>query len=665
MKSRWMVSKGKSAWLSSLSSSLIIVSCFPNIVDSPALASEGVRTMPMPLKSDDVIATGNEWIALPTIRASDGALVDFNVLSMRDRGLLEVVGAPGEAVLTPFVQINGKNIVLHNLRWELIEYWIPVAHFKEDGVEITLTYCAPPESRAAFLRLTVKNDKGESIPAVLGLKASWGGLNRVTYNPVQLRGDRRMAPAPWVDPAEVFSFVTHDTWFAWSLIYPNSEARGSDSPESSAPTLEARRELKIAPGQTAECNYILGAGIEEFSGPHNAKALREMIDRNGADYMIRKTAEWCQKHTRTTGQADLDFIMNRNFLFTTLYAWGKAIDTEQLVGVTSRSPRYYVSAAYWDRDAMLWSFPGLLDTDTKIARQALEYALGVQLRNAGVHSRFIDGVVLEDGLELDELVAPLHALGQYVERTNDDAFLLKHKEALLTLDERLMDLKDEQTGLYSTLQDAQDEYQPLPFSTYDNVLTWRVLQDMSKLYERLGDKARAQSAENNASALKVAIQKFCIADGAHGAHGAGGPIYADATDGKKYKFADVPPGSLMKLPLLGFVPENDPVFARTYDWLHSKNHEFSYSDKPFGIPGSYRLPFSTSWSVADHLQLTKGREQALKILRGSSWDAGIISEGVDPENGVMDHAGRAFATAAGYVAHSIYQAFGKDQAHSK
>jgi hypothetical protein len=76
-----------------------------------------------------------------------------------------------------------------------------------------------------------------------------------------------------------------------------------------------------------------------------------------------------------------------------------------------------------------------------------------------------------------------------------------------------------------------------------------------------------------------------------------------------------------------------------------------------GLPGSYRLPFSTSWSVADHLGLARGREQALKILRASHWDGGIISEGVDPTSAVMDYDGRAFATAAGYVAHAICQSF--------
>jgi len=72
--------------------------------------------------------------------------------------------------------------------------------------------------------------------------------------------------------------------------------------------------------------------------------------------MIDQAAAWCKRRTRTNRQPDLDVLMNRNFL-SRVYAWGKTIDTEQVVGVTSRSPRYYVSAAYWDRDAMLWSFP--------------------------------------------------------------------------------------------------------------------------------------------------------------------------------------------------------------------------------------------------------------------------------------------------------------------
>jgi GH15 family glucan-1,4-alpha-glucosidase len=123
---------------------------------------------------------------------------------------------------------------------------------------------------------------------------------------------------------------------------------------------------------------------------------------------------------------------------------------------------------------------------------------------------------------------------------------------------------------------------------------------------------------------------------------------------------DVPPGSLMKLPYLGFILEDDPLFVRTYDWLHSKNYPFSYFDKPWGLPGSYRLPFTTSWSVADHLRLKRGRGEALKVLTESVWDGGIITEGVKPETGKPDSAGLAFATAAGYIGHAICEQFCTD-----
>jgi hypothetical protein len=476
--------------------------------------------------------------------------------------------------------------------------------------------------------------------------------------PVELRGERTVGAAPWVDPAEVFSYITHDTQFSWSLLHPGSKALVTAPPLSVAPAVDASRSATLAPGESAESLFVLGAGIEEFSAAHAARALRELLDRHGAEGMVEQTAAWCRDRTRTTGQSDLDLLMNRNFLFTELYAWAKTIDTEQLIGVTSRSPRYYVSAAYWDRDAMLWSFPGLLDIDPKMASEALEYALTTQLRNTGTHSRFIDGIVLEDGFQLDEAVAPVIALAAYLKQTNDDGFLDAHRSAVITLRDRLLSRYDAQTGLYSSLQDSQDEFQLLPFLTYDNALSWRALLDLAAIFNRLHDAKSAQEMTERAAALHDAILAHCLSGNAPGA---GGPIFASATDGKQFVLTDIPPGSLMKLPALGFISATDPVFVRTYQWLHSNNYKYSYADQPFGLPGSYRLPFTTSWSIADHLSLAVGREQALKVLRASGWDGGIVTEGVDPTTGLMDQQGRAFATAAGYLAHAICQAACTDE----
>jgi meiotically up-regulated gene 157 (Mug157) protein len=299
---------------------------------------------------------------------------------------------------------------------------------------------------------------------------------------------------------------------------------------------------------------------------------------------------------------------------------------------------------------MLWSFPALLDIDKEMAKQALEYALGAQLRNAGTHSRFIDGIVLEDGFQLEEAVAPILALASYVEQTGDVDFLRGHRDAVTTLRDRLLSRYDAGTGLYSSLQDSQDEFQALPFITYDNVLSWRAFEDLAALFKRLGDEAAAADMTARATALHAAVMEHCVSSQAAGA---AGPMFASATDGKKFVFTEIPPGSLMKLPALGFIAETDPVFANTYQWLHSNNYKYSYADQPYGLPGSYRLLFTTSWSIADHLSLAKGRGQALKILRASDWDGGIVTEGVDATTGLMDEQGRAFATAAGYVAHAI------------
>jgi len=219
--------------------------------------ADAPRHIPLSLGTDDVLPTGNEWIALPEIRPADGAIASFNVLSMRDRGLLEVRGESESPALQPYFTVNGKPLQFRNPAWELIEYWIPVAHLAVDGLDASITYCAPPGSRGAFIHMTVTNRRAEAVPIALGMKASRGALNRVTYLPVALRGERSVAPAPWVDSAEVFPFVTNDTQFAWSLIHEGSVAHTSVPPQSLSPALDAQRDVTLVPGRAKRLRQIL------------------------------------------------------------------------------------------------------------------------------------------------------------------------------------------------------------------------------------------------------------------------------------------------------------------------------------------------------------------------------------------------------------------------
>ena len=614
------------------------------LLTTPAAATETQLT----LTPDDVIPTGNDWMSLPSIRAGDAALMDFNVISMRYRGLIEYAGALGQPLMKPFLNVGGVKKPLAGLRWSLRDYWLPTGMMEADGVRTRISYVVPSDSRAAIVRFQVTNIGGAPITVAPGMDVSWARTNRVTYSPESLTGARTMSPTPIDTDMMVFNYKTDDTQFAWGFAYVGSKGVLH---EGGNPGVTAQHEATLARGQTLDMHFLIGVGLEQYSAAYGMRVLNKRIDRYGIDGVIDQAAAEARRHTRTTGRADLDRVMNRNLLFTTYFAWGRSLDTEEFVGVTSRSNRYYVSAAYWDRDALLWSLPALLDTDPARAREAIGYVLGRQARNAGIHSRFIDGALLEDGLELDELVAPIVALKSYVDATGDRSVLTKYASEIATLRTRLFALRDPSTGLYETFQDAEDEYVQKPFSIYDNVIAWKALNDLATLSGEKALRARA-------STLKVAIMKYGVRSGTPGASG---PIFAATVSATDADFMDVPPGSLLKLPYLGFIAEDDPLFRRTYNWLHSPNYQYSYVGTPYGLPGSYRVPFTTSWSVADHLRLKAGRAKALKVVTESPWDGGIVTEGVKPDTGIPDQQGRAFATAAGYVGHTICEQFCTDR----
>ncbi len=608
--------------------------------------------VPVALGRDAIIATGNDWIALPEIRADDGAVVTFNVLSMRERGLLQVQGSPNvnfgperEMVpaLAPWVAAGAAPAGLRVTQWRLIDDWIPVATAHAGTVQVTITYATPPEARAAWIRVALVNQGATARTVRFGITARWGGLARVIYSPSMIAGRRLQSNAP-IPHTQVFSFVENDTVFAWALGYPDCAQT-----HSAGDTYTVSCQRRLAPGQSASANFIVSVGLEEASAEFGARVLAAQLALRGEATVLERERAWLEPRLRSTGDPQLDLFMNRNLLFSSLFAWGRTLDTEQFVGVTSRSARYYVSAAYWDRDAMLWSFPALLRTDVARARRALDVALGIQLRDAGTHSRFIDGVTLEPGYELDENAAPIIALAGYWRRTGDTAYLRQHQAALSALLAKLAAHRDD-TGLYWTDQDAQDENRRSRYETYDNALVWVALRDAAAMFAAIGERTQQSSLIARALRLHSTIMRELVAEGAPGAHG---PIFAFGWDGAHYEFDDVPPGSLLRLPALGFMSQDDPVFQRTYQWLHSRAFRYSNAGKPYGLPGSYRLPDTTSWSIADHLRLRAGQALALKILRASPWDGGIVSEQLDPATADSVNGGDAFATAAGYLAATL------------
>jgi len=203
----------------------------------------------------------------------------------------------------------------------------------------------------------------------------------------------------------------------------------------------------------------------------NQKQEMQMLRRSW-DWEYQRTTRWLDQRISQMATPKLTEVYNTNLFFCIFYSTGLTLDTEELVCATSRGTRYYVSAAYWDRDVLLWAFPAILDADPQLAEEILRYVFGRQRRNLGIHSRYIDGTVLEPGFELDELMAPVIALESYVNQAADNKIM--HDPAVMAGIQQILKtletIRHPEIPLYETFLQPTDDEIVYPYLTYNNVL---------------------------------------------------------------------------------------------------------------------------------------------------------------------------------------------------
>ena len=381
---------------------------------------------------------------------------------------------------------------------------------------------------------------------------------------------------------------------------------------------------------------IFGVGVETVAAATSAKHLLRL----GYARCLRETLEWLGKRMLSARDATVARMMNENLFFSFFFASGRALDTEELCLMTSRSPRYYVSAAYWDRDSLLWSFPAIVLTDGAYAREILVHVFARQIRNVGQHSRYIDGTLLEPGFELDELCAPVIALERYLLRTNDRVLLQEPcvKSGLLRILSVLESKRHPEIELYETFLQPTDDEIVYPYLTYDNVLVWRVLLLLSDWLERPELARRAQ-------AVREAVYRHCVKDGQF--------VWSTDLQGH-FDIYDEPPGSLQLLPHYGFCAMDDPVWQKTVRTIRSQEYPLSFAGRPIAEIGCRHAPHPWVLSICNSL-LCGHADTALAHLARTHMDNGLACESVNEDTGACE-TGAAFATCAGFLAYALWHA---------
>jgi meiotically up-regulated gene 157 (Mug157) protein len=355
----------------------------------------------------------------------------------------------------------------------------------------------------------------------------------------------------------------------------------------------------------------------------------------------------------------LSRIFHENLFFNYFYAQALCLDQPELVLMTSRSRSYYVSAAYWARDACLWSFPGLLLVDARQARRALQAMLMRYLPHAAQHALYLNGQALYPGFELDEACAPLIALEHYLRLTGKRELLEQPwlPAALSQIYETLSGQFDPQTGLYATLLTSHDDPTDYPYLTYDNVLVWRALNILADLddtgathyrsashLKRATHLKSASTLRQQAEKLKAAILKQCVRDGPFGLQFVAA---VDAQGGCDWN--DLPGGSWSLFPYYGFCTADDPLYLNSLKWIYSE-HNPHYYPGPFGGAGAAHFPFPSCFDLAN--RLLRKDPAAVEQLKQLALDHGLACESFDPQTGVV-RTGAAFATLAGFLAYAI------------
>jgi len=610
----------------------------------------------------NILSTGNEFVSIPEISTETGGIGSVGFIHQGFRACIELHGSEDCPLLQPVVEINGQELPSSYMQSELVSYWIPRFNIPSPELTATAIIFAPLDRRGFVYALTVENTSNSELRVRAGWRGCWQSSSHTVSLSKPMSGSKHANISFQGTSAAVIEFRGHAPMFAMALASQEAVPVRMWNPETgeeiassteqclnasagSQVCYELMDEYVLQPSEKKAIPVYIGIGLEEVSALASALNLRI----HGWDRMLAGLTTWLDKHTIDASDERLKRVMNVNSFYNYFYAQAMTTDTEELVITAARSSRSDSCAIYRDRDAMRWSLPAVLQINWTQARKMLIYALTTQLPNVGLHSRFINGIALEPGLQLDQLCAPVRALHTYVQLTGDMSILFDRRvqTGINTIKDILIVQRNPASLLFETLLMPSGEPSQYPYVCFSNVLVWRVLLDLAALYERIRDVDRTDEAIAIANKLRTAIMEHFVVPGPNG------DIYARAVDLEgHFELGDDPEGSLLLLTYFGFCTHEDPVYKNTVDWINSSYYAEHKCGSRCELASKTEGKQARSvLGVANEL-LAGHTEEALEFLRRAELDGGIACECAEQGTG-RAISGMAYAGAAGYLAFGL------------
>ncbi|MDW7650318.1 MAG: glycoside hydrolase family 125 protein [Bacillota bacterium] len=591
-----------------------------------------------------ILAHGNEYMSFPEIHPKSGGVQNITVLHMGSLGLLEFAGDEEYPLIQPYIKVDGSPVRLR-MAWTYKDDWLPAFTARAAGLVVRGRIFAPPGHRGAVYLLRIKNNGSKTVLTEAGFALNAAGLAHHIFRGRDVAGGLHCRSDRWtktllVEAGGGLPLAT------LALGLDLDEPWWLRPAEAGATRADAAKVAALAPGDELVLPLYLTVNIEGSGAGTTVVDLR----RHGWEALLLQTEGWLQKRRQTL--TEFQAVANRNLFFNYFFALGRTLDTDDWVPVTSRSPRYYVSAAFWSRDTLLWSFPGLLLVEPAAARQVLLAVFDRHLERAGEHAHYINGVLLYPGFELDQLASYILALKSYIEATGDQSVLAEAAlmRGIPAIADKLLAVRDEETGLLSTFLDPSDDPVMYPYLVYDNALAQRAIDFLARLQET-GWQFSADM-ETLAADLKDDIYRHGVVPGPFG------PMFAWAVDGRGgFQLYDNPPGSLQLLPHYGFCAKDDPAWENTIRWIYSEHNLYYHGGGR--IRGAASRHAANPWPLAAASDLLGQDVTGANLFTRAVLDSGFCCETVDPQTGRAS-TGHAFASAAGFIGYALWRAFGTE-----
>ena len=583
--------------------------------------------------------TGNLSVALPEIDRADGRVHSIGVVLSSCAGVLTVHGGP-DGIARPGLSINDK-VQSPAFTWARQGDWLPHCAATLETGTLQGSYLAPEGERGVALSLRYRHE-GPSAQVELTWRGGWESTSVEHLRSKPVQGALAARDDPWTGSRVVT--LTNGLPLlavAWRAG-PDTTLTEDDSGTGWVASTSAR----LTDGEELHVEVYLGVATE----PDGACATALHLRRRGFDALWSQTVAWLGEH-RLDVDGPLGERLNTNLFFNYFYAQADCLDDGRPVILTSRSPHYYVSAAFWSRDAYLWSFPALLMVDHARARSALLATLragGVRLPD---HALYLNGTSLYPGFELDQAAAPILAVARYV-ATTDDWSLLTQADVLATLlalVERIELWRHPSWSLYATFLLPTDDPTDAPYVATCNTLVAAAFDALAGLLSGAAERDMAvadgllpQQLRQRARETRAAVLERLVVDTQQG------PMLAWACDEQgRTELRDEPPLGLGAAPFWGLGRWDDPVHVRTRRWLRDEQtHRY---EGPYAGAGSAHFPYPSGFDLANRLlDRSATSPDPLEQLMTTPMDQGLACESWDPHTGVVT-TGAAMASMAGLL----------------